>query len=195
MQHSIDFFQPVAAARRHKFAAHIDHTGQKKLGSQVNEPRPADAFWCQRFNGLYANFMGMRIDFDFIDHPRSGRHAHAGDPTFQGRTRGTGTGHQPIFIAQDHLGIGADIHQDGSPVVLINFRKQNAGNQVAAEITGNVWKNKYSGPGMDSKAKGLGFEGPRGVDHRDIGFTDDPAGIQPHKQMAHGGIAGHRQHV
>jgi len=51
------------------------------------------------------------VDCQVIDYAWRGFGADAGYTAFQSRTGGPGAGHEPVFIAQHYLGIGAHIHQ------------------------------------------------------------------------------------
>ncbi len=92
--------------------------------------------------------MGLRVYRDFVDDSRSRRHAHSGDPAFQGRTGGTGTGYQPVLIAEHHFGIGSHVYQNGGFLIFIYSRIENSGNQVAAEVAADIGENKDPGQGV-----------------------------------------------
>ena len=157
MLQAVNFIQTAAAWCRQKFAADVDHPPKKQLGGQIDYPGAADAPGRFFFNGVNLKFPGIRVYRNFIDDPRTRRHAHAGDPAFQGRAGGAGTGDQPVLVAEHHFGIGSHIHQNGGLFFFINFRVQNPGNQISAKVAADVGENQGSGIGiyLDAQSPGL----------------------------------------
>ena len=93
-----------------EFSQIVDHPQFKQGGDHDNEPRSADPLGPDTADGNIHGLKGQGIHGKIFDCPFGGPHAEGDTPTFKCRTRRTSRAGQPVFVADNDLGIGSDIH-------------------------------------------------------------------------------------
>ena len=109
---ALDNAQAVAAGGRNQLAADVDHARPEKLGRQVDHPGAADSDGGHLLDGVDIEPAAGRVDRNPVDDTGACQHAHPGQPAFERRAGRTGAADEPVLVAQHHLGIGADVHQE-----------------------------------------------------------------------------------
>ena len=133
------------------------------------------------------------------------RHAAGDRPAFEGRAGGTGCRQNAVPVAQDQLGVGADVHDRDQAVFVREIDRQHAGRRVRAHVSADDRRavdarlrmdRQQASPAGGRQAGG----GPLALGHFD--FRDRAVRILPDRidalaeeQIAHGGVAHHHHLV
>ena len=157
------------------------------MGQQVNDAAAADAHRFLVIDGGKAK--RTAADFHRVHSTGCCPHAEFTDIAFQCRPGSTGTGKNPIPIANDQLAVGADVKEHAGFLLLVQIQLHQAADNIAAYIIGS------GGDDIDKPRKiQTQFAGPEkarvGADGG-IGGCKNRPGIQPQQEMDHGSIAGY----
>ena len=143
------------SAKEH-FGDDLDNAGAANSG----DADPGDRFGKARLvrpkiaaDHLESRLQSLPIDAHALD--RAGRSALAAGNlrALEGRAGRRGTGEQPILVAKDKFGVGADIDEKGQFVAQIGpFGKHDAGG-VRADMPGDARQAIDEGAGRDGEAQ------------------------------------------
>ena len=99
----------------------------------VDEAGAADAFWLHVADDAEAD--GAVVgDRDFFDCAVECGHAAGDGSAFESGAGGAGCGENAMLVADDQLGVGADIHDRDEAVFMREVDGQHAGGGICADV-------------------------------------------------------------
>ena len=116
-------------------------------------------------------------------------HAEFDAAALEGRARRTGRAGQPVPIADDDLGVGADVHEQCGLFGAVHTRTHDAGHDVAAHVAGHGGKDQRGDVLAERQPQIDGLQGRKESGSGHIGRSPDVAGIDLEQQLRHGGVA------
>ena len=98
-------------------------------------------------------------DADPLDGPVEGRHAEGHPAALEGGARGAGGGQHPLAVAEEGLGVGADVEEGAELVVFGQARGQQASRGVGADVAAHEGQAVDARLGMHGEAQLLRCDG------------------------------------
>jgi len=100
---------------------------------------------------MISGFQGLAIDPHPVDGSGDSHHRPRYYAALEGWACRPGAGHEPVAVAEHHLGVGAHIHQDAQLAGTMEANGQDIGDEIAAEIGANAGKEVGQSPGMNGQ--------------------------------------------
>ena len=130
-------------------AAHRVHAaGAQQFAQSVHQSRAADSLGAPRRRSPELK-LAVVVDRHFLDGAIQRRHAASDRAAFERRARRTRCGQNPMPVADDQLGIGADIHDGNQALFMRQVHGQHAGGGIGAHVAADDRRAVDARLGMD----------------------------------------------
>ncbi len=86
------------------------------------------------------------VDAHILDRAIEPRHAAGDRAAFERRTGRARRGQDPVPVAEDQLGVGADVHDRDEPLFVRQVDRQHAGRGVGADVAADDRQRRRRAP-------------------------------------------------
>ena len=181
-----------------------DDAGKEHFRDRLDDAGAADAGDAGRCNcGLEARLVRPEIAADHLvlrlerfpvdpqalDRARRGALARGDLRALEGRPGRRGTGDQPPAVAENDLGVGADVDEEGDLVLFVGRLGKHHAGAVGADMAGDQGKRVDPGPGRDMQTEVMGARVIRPVDGQSKGCSAEFDRIEAEEEVVHDRIA------
>ena len=136
-------------------AAHLVHpAGAQQFAQQVDQAGAADALGRAVADDAEVE-CAVVADRDVFDGAVERGHAAGDGAAFERRAGGAGGRENAMLVAEDQLGVGADVHDRDEAVFVREVDGQHAGGGVGADVAADDRERRRRGP-WDGSAAGSG---------------------------------------
>ncbi len=139
------------------------------------------------------------VDSYRFDRAVEGWHAAGDRAAFKRRSGGAGGGEDAVAVAEDKLGVGADVHDGDEAIFVGKIDREHAGGGIGADVAADDGCAVNASFGVDRKQAAAGRVGEAGgralaLGHFDfgdraVGILADGIDVLAEEEVAHGGVA------
>ena len=179
-------------------AQFVHPAGPKQFAQQVDEARAAHTLG-RSVTDHGAGDGAIRPELHLLDCAGKAGHAAGNLAALEGRAGRAGGGEDPVPVAEDEFGVGADIHHGYEAILVRQVDGEHAGGRIGAHVAADDWQPVDPGLRVEVEAEvprgrdqaGGAAPALRQLDLRDrvVGALADRMHGKPEEQVAHGRVA------
>ncbi len=178
----------------------VDEAGGAHLGNGLNDAGAADAGDLGAGEGgvvgpevaaddAEAGLFRDRVNLDALDGAGGGALAGRDLRALEGGTRGGGAGEDAGAVAEEDLGVGADVDHEHQVVGELGRLREGDGGGVGAHVAGNAGQDVDAGVGVEAEFDLLGPEVERVGGGEREGCLAELGGVDAEQEVVHDRVA------